>query len=288
MSVGASQSERTDGQAALALAPVRARGGFAVAVGATDGRTRLVDLEESGGWRLRFPGSDARHVEAVSINTGGGILGGDRFACRIDVPSGDLVVASQAAERIYRSLAPPAEVDIAVTVGAGARLDWLPQETILYSGARLQRRIDVALAANASLLMAESLVFGRTASGEVMGSGLLDDRWRIRRNGRLIFAEALRIDGPVGALLARPAVGGGAGAAALLVHVALDAEERRDGLRAALAGAGCHAGCDCSTSAWNGMLVARFLGSDASAVRLGLVAAIANLTRRALPRVWST
>ncbi len=99
----------------------------------------------------------------------------------------------------------------------GATLRWLPQETILFDRARLHRGIEVDLSEGASLLLAEAVIFGRTAMGESVRSGELIDRWRIRRDGRLVFAETLRLGGDIGALLARPAAGNGAVALATVL-----------------------------------------------------------------------
>lgn len=277
-------------RAATSLAPVRAVGGIelrarAVAAGtASTPATRLSHLAERGGYRVKFPRPGGHWLEAVQLNTGGGIAGGDRIGVRVAAEAGsDLVFATQAPERIYRSLGPAADIAIALEVGAGARLDWLPQETLLYSGARARRQFDCDVAPTASLLMVEMITFGRIASGEVPGRGLLDDRWRVRRGGRLVFAEGLRLDGAMAGLLARPAIGAGARAFALVVCIAPEVADRLEALRSALAGAR----SVCGASAWNGMLVARLLAGDPRHVREDLAQAVAAVTGRALPRVWA-
>ena len=144
------------------------------------------------------------------VNTAGGIAGGDRFD--IDIAAGEgarLAVTTAAAEKVYRAHGPAAEVNIALKAAAGAHLAWLPQETILFDRARVSRRIDIDLAEGASLLLCEIVVFGRTAMGERMLHGEFVDRWRLRRGGRLVFAETVRLDGDIGAKLARPAVANG-------------------------------------------------------------------------------
>jgi len=171
MSGAGCRSEVEAGEAARALAPVRVRGGARLRCVATaEGTTRLADLAESGGYRLRFPTTHARHLEAVQINTGGGVAGGDvvRFAAEVS-PGADVVWSTQAAERIYRSSGLTSRIEVSLAVGGAARLDWLPQETILFSGARLARRIAADVAPDASLLLAETVVFGRVASNEVPG-----------------------------------------------------------------------------------------------------------------------
>ena len=284
MSGGVSLSDpEIAGAAARALAPIRVDGGIGAIFHQADGATRLVDLSERGGYRLKFPTTHAPHLEAVQINTGGGVVGGDRLSIVFQVQAGaDAVFATQAAERIYRSNGPACSIGVQLKLAPDARLDWLPQETILYSGARLQRRFDVDLAASSRLLIVEAVTFGRIASGEVLGDGALHDVWRVRRDGRLLFADATRLTGNITTRLARPAIAGGAAAFALVLYVGPDASDRRDAVRAALEGAR----SDCGVSAWNGMLTARFLGAEPGAVRHDVLKLLELLGGRPMPRVW--
>ncbi len=177
----------------------RATGNVALSVAAAGGVTRRRRVHEDGSLRVRFPNSEHAALEAVLVNTAGGIAGGDRFAVALEVgPGADLIAGTAAAEKIYRSESAAAEVALTLNVGEGARLAWLPQETILFDRARLVRRIDIDLADGASLVLAEALVFGRAAMGEAVEQGTLIDRWRLRRGGKLVFAETTRLDGAIG------------------------------------------------------------------------------------------
>ena len=188
----------------------RATGHIALSVAASAGRTRRTHVHEDGSLRVRFPNAPADMLEAVIVNTGGGMTGGDRFAVEIALAEGArLVAGTAAAEKIYRSTGPDAEMDVTLDIGAGAHLSWLPQETILFDRARLARRIDVELADGASLLMAEAVVFGRSAMGEAMRQGFFADRWRVRRAGKLVFADSARLDGDIAAKLGQPAAASG-------------------------------------------------------------------------------
>jgi urease accessory protein len=269
---------------ARALEAVRATGGLKARYVFADGATRIDTLSEYGGYRLRFPTTHAAYIEASQINTGGGVAGGDSLAFALDLGAGaEAVHTTATAERIYRSIGPPARTDIALNVGPAARLDWLPQETILYSGARLNRRFEVEMAPDARLLMAETVVFGRVAHGEVLETGQLCDQWRIRRGGALVFAEAVRLDGQVAAALARPAVAAGARSAGLIVALSPDAGDRIEAVRAVLA----DARSDCGVSAWNSKLTARFLGTPED-VRRDIIRVTEVLSDRVMPRVWMT
>ena len=139
------------------------------------------------------------------VNTAGGIAGGDRFDIGITAGEGSrLTLTTAAAEKIYRAAGPAAQLNIALKAEAAAHLAWLPQETIVFDRARISRRIDIDLAESASLLLCEIVVFGRAAMGEKMLHGEFVDRWRMRRGGRLVFAETIRLDGDIGAKLASP------------------------------------------------------------------------------------
>jgi urease accessory protein len=251
-----------------------------------DGRTQAASLEEAGGYRMRFPRRHARHApcEGALINTGGGMAGGDQLSvCLLAGEGTNVVVSTPAAERVYRSTGPDTAVDVALRLQAGARLAWLPQETILFAGARLARRLEVDLDASATLVVAEAAIFGRAAMAEKPGKGLFADRWRIRRDGRLIHAEQTRLDGPIAKLLARPAIGDGGTAVATAAMISPEAEDRIDAARIALR----DAGCECGVSAWKGMLLARFVSRDPALLRADLVRFLLVAMRGELPRLWT-
>jgi urease accessory protein len=258
----------------------RAVGRIALAVAARRGATRRRQVYEDGSLRVRFPNSGKRALEAAIVNTAGGIAGGDRHD--IDIELGDgaaLDVTTVAAEKVYRALGPTgAEIAVRLAAGAGARLCWLPQETILFDRARLARRIEVDLAADASLLMAEAVVFGRSAMGETVRQGAFSDRWRVRRDGRLVFAESLRLDGAIARMLAQPAVAGGG------VAIATVLAAPGDEIMVECARAQTFCG-EVGVSAWNGLAVARLCAKDGASLRRDLIAVIAAWGGTP-PRLW--
>jgi urease accessory protein len=218
----------------------------------------------------------------VFVNTAGGVAGGDRFDIAIAAGEGArLTLTTAAAEKVYRAPAAPARLDISLKAEAGAHLAWLPQETILFDRAKISRRIDIDLAETASLLLCEIVVFGRAAMGERMASGEFIDRWRLRRGGRLVFAETVRLDGDIGAKLARPAVakGGVAMATALIVPGDQAVVER---IREAAESFGGEVGISC----WNGFAMARFCAQDAAALRADMMTVLGRASRATLPRLW--
>ncbi len=270
------------GSAEDTFAANRAVGRIALTVEVSAGATRRARVREQGSLRVRCPGPPSAELEAVIVNTAGGLAGGDR--CRLDVkvaPGASLVVTTAAAEKVYRTLGPATTVDVKLQVGAGGALAWLPQETILFDRARLERSIEIDLAADARLIMAEALVFGRSGMGEAVDDGRLHDRWRLRRNGALIHAEALRLDGAVAAKLSEPAVANGGIAVATVLVVPGD-EATAAGLRAH----GEEFRGEVGVSSWNGLAVARLCAADGAALRRDLVTLLAALRGTALPRLW--
>ncbi len=221
-----------------ALRRQRSIGHVALAVARMPGgATRTTDLAESGPLRLRLPRPEhgpgrIGPMEAVLLNSAGGIACGDRFTVEARLGEGaDLVLTTTAAEKIYRSDGPVTRLDVDLTLASEAALAWLPQETILFDGARLARSFSAAIAPDARLTLFEALVFGRAAKGEVMRDGALTDSWRLRRAGRLVYADTFRLEADISEMLAKRAVAGGARAMATLLHLAPDAEGRLDQAR---------------------------------------------------------
>ncbi|MBR0847811.1 urease accessory protein UreD [Bradyrhizobium diazoefficiens] len=259
----------------------RARGAVRFDVHARDGVTRRGALHESGSLRVRFPSPEGEGLSGVFVNTAGGVAGGDSFD--IDIAAGEgarLTLTTAAAEKVYRAPGPAAQLSIGLKVGADAHLSWLPQETILFDRARVQRRFDIELDEAASLLLGEIVVFGRTAMGERMDQGEFVDRWRLRRGGKLVFAETVRLDGNIGAKLARPAVakGGAAIGTALIVPGDEALVERIREASDSFAG-------EVGISAWNGFAMARFCAQDAARLRADMMAVLGR-TGAVLPRLW--
>lgn len=262
----------------------RARGRISLTATRHESRTARSRLHEAGALRIRFPHSQVPDtLEGVIINTAGGIAGGDEFSVKLDAGAGaKLTVTTAAAEKVYRSLGPSCAIDLTLTAEANAVLAWLPQETILFDGARLRRTINLSLAPTASIVVAEAVVFGRSAMGETVVSGSFVDVWRVRVGGRLVFAENVRLDEAIAQRLAHPAVADGAIAVANLLKVPADAGDIAT-LRALADG---FIG-DVGISSWNGLAVARFIAPDGAALRHDLIRATAAIGGVALPRLWS-
>lgn len=270
------------GASSATFAANRAQGAVRFGVNLRDGVTRRGDLHESGSLRVRFPSPEDQGLSAMFVNTAGGIAGGDRFDIAITAGEGArLTLTTAAAEKVYRAPGAAARLDIALNVAAGAHLAWLPQETILFDRARIHRRFDIELDEGASLLLCEIVVFGRAAMGETMRHGEFVDRWRVRRGGRLVFAETIRLDGEIGEKLARPAIakGGTAIGTALIAPGDEALVERIRELSESFGG-------EVGISAWNGFAMARFCAQNAARLRADMMAVLGRASAVPLPRLW--
>jgi urease accessory protein len=251
---------------------------------AADGGTVLRRLAQSGSGRLLFPRVAGGLREAVVVNTSGGLAGGDSFEVAAEAgPGAHLTLTTQAAEKIYRSPDLAARTETRLSLARGASLHWIPQEAILFQGARLTRRLEVEMQADATLLVAESVVFGRTERGEVVRDGHFADRWRIRRQGKLVFAEQSLFSGDIAAQLARPSVTQGGAAVCAALYVAPDAQARAEGMRGAMQEL---AGTQGGISAWNGMLALRCVAADGFALKRRLSTLLRRLRGADNPSVW--
>src|SRR4051794_8126297 len=260
----------------------RAEGAVKFDVPLQEGVTRRGNLHESGSLRVRFPSPEGEGLSAVFVNNPGGIASGDRFD--IDIAAGEatrLTLTTAAAEKVYRAAGPAAQLNISLKAAADSHLAWLPQETILFDRARIFRRIDIDVAEEASLLLCEIVVFGRSAMGEKMLQGEFVDRWRMRRGGKLVFAETIRLDGEIGEKLKSPAIANGGVAIGTALIVPGD-EAVVERIREASDQFGGEVGISC----WNGFAMARFCAQDAARLRADMMAVLGRASGVALPRLW--
>jgi urease accessory protein len=265
-----------------------------------DGHTALADLYQRAPCRVLFPTPEADEiVQAVLLTTTGGLTGGDRVRFDVDVRAGARVtVTTQAAEKIYRALAhdSPAKIDIGMTVEAGSWAEWLAQETIIFNGARLRREFRADVSPGGRLLAVESLVLGRTAMGECFDTGSLHDAWRIRRDGRLIWADALHMPAGMSALRADRFGFGTAVACATLVYVGDDVARQLAAARKLLSDSRIPRenprSITGAATALEGLLLVRLLADDPAVLRSAVMELICGIRQSAgglpprMPRVW--
>ncbi len=245
-------------------------------------RTVLDKFRQSGSLKCLFPRTPTPDLDAVLLNTAGGVTGGDSFRLSGKAAEGTaLTLTTQACERAYKAQPEErAQVINHLTVEAGARLNWLPQESILFNGSALERRLKIDKQPGAEVLMVEPLVFGRAAMGETLTDIRLSDRIEIRHEGKLVFLDAMRFSGNWHSHLSKPHIANGAGAMALIVFASEAAEGHLDSIRGMLpddAGA---------TLLQNDLLAIRVLAHNSLALRRTLVPVLRRLNKDTLPRCW--
>lgn len=276
--------QRLDEKTDIELERVAATGRLSVR--RVDGRSRIFRLYQEGAAKIRMPWTADDPLEAVLINTAGGLTGGDRIAWQADVEAGaSLSLTTQACEKVYRASAGHAEMTCSMTVGEGGSLAWLPQETILFDRSAFRRRLDLDLAGDAQALLVEATIFGRHAMGETVSRATFHDRWRVRRDGRLIHSEDFAIGPDVAGTLRRSAVTGGARAVATVLLISEQAPSHLDAVRTIIGERG---GASVWTVGEAGKLLARLIDDDGYSLRKRLVPLIELLNGRAgLPKLWS-
>jgi urease accessory protein len=269
----------------------RADGCGRLVLSGSENGTRIEDIFERSPTRIMFPRTGSRPVkEAVIINTGGGVAGGDRLECSVNaLPGASIAVTSQAAEKVYRALYDPARVATRLKAGESARLAWLPQETIVFNGARIHRTTEIELFSGAELLALEWLVLGRAAHGETVVGGSVIDGWRVKRDGQLVWADSLRITDGTFVHLSRKALLSSCNAIATLIYFGPDLEKRLDFLRQIIS---C-LGCECAVTLVSGLIVARFAANQSSDLKLALRSFLQQFEPEVgsgpfrVPKMWS-
>jgi len=242
---------------------------------------RLADLAQQGSAKAFLPRVSGP-PEVVFLNTSGGLTDGDRLGYHLEIAAGCQINATtQTAERAYATRGAAAIAEVTAAVATGARLDWLPQETILFEDSHLHRATTINLAGDASCLLAETVVLGRHAMGETLNRARLTDRRMVTRDRRPIWAETYVIDADV---LRSPdaALLGDARAFATVALIAPHAEHALPTLRAALV----HPDCHSAATGWDGKCIARILARDSWPLKQQLAMALAALRQGPLPRVW--
>ncbi len=276
------------------LRALRVAGGVRLSVSRGAQGDRVDRLREQGGYRIRVQrGEDrAAGVEALLINTGGGVAAGDRARLEfVAAPDAALRVSAPAAERVYGADPAldvgPAQIDLALRAEAGARLIWMPQETILFDRPDLRRRVTLDAAGSARALIVETLTLGRAAMGETVAQGRIRDRWRVRRDGALAFADSLALTGSIAEKLRAPAAAGGRRVFGAALLAAPDAAARLEAARAVLTPWAQDGGL-AAASAWNGLLLVRALHVSTAPVLQLWAMLSTTLSDLAPPRAWPT
>lgn len=268
----------------------RAEGVCRIVAGGSERGTRIMDIYQKSPTRVLFPRMEnGRAPEAVLVNTSGGIAGGDRLQSSIAVLSGaSLAVTTQTAERIYRAIDTPANISTTLKLLEGATLAWLPQETIVFNRARIVRRTEIDFSSGAEFLALESLVLGRTAHGEKLVEGSIVESWLVRKDGRLVWADTLRLTDEVFLHLSRKALLSDSIAIATLLYSGADPERPVQVIRDL--SASCH--CLCGATIVAGIAIGRFAASSSAELKTTLRCLLREFGKETpgpfdVPKMWS-
>ncbi len=269
----------------------RVDGSARIAVHGAEGRNAITDMYQGSPCKVLVPRIDGQSCrEAVFLNTAGGIAGGDhlRFALTA-TGEANFTGTTQTAERVYRGLDAAGRVEMRIEAADCATLQWLPQETILFDGGRLDRSTEIYVSGTARLVAMDWLILGRSASGETVRQGAFRDNWRVYRDGHLVWADAFRLSGDIAALVHRPSLLAGHTAIATILYAASDAAAQLDRARDVLTGLACKAGA----TLVNGLMICRFAAKAASDLRRAVTDFLRAFRGRLegfapdLPRVWA-
>jgi urease accessory protein len=269
----------------------RSMGSCRIVLKGSERGNQIVDVFQRSPVRVMFPQVGRTGIEeAVLVNTAGGVAGGDRLDTAVTaLAHACITLTSQAAEKIYRALDEPARISTTLKVGKTARLAWCPQETIVFNRARVRRETQIALSSGAELLALEWLVLGRAAHGEAVAGGHVVESWRVEKDGRLVWADGLRITDDVLPHLRRNALLADNVAVATLVYFGPDLERRLACLRDWAASLTCHA----AATLVGGLIVVRFAATAASTLRAGLCGVLQQFDHAfgpgpfRVPKMWS-
>ena len=269
----------------------RADGCCRIVLSGSETGTRIEDVYERSPIRVMFPRNGHSVMEeAVLINTAGGIAGGDRLECSVSaLPGASMAVTSQAAEKVYRALNEPARIATSLKAHESARLAWLPQETITFNWARLHRTTEIELFSGSELLALEWLVLGRAAHGEIVIGGSITDSWRVKKDGRLIWADNFRITDETFAQTNRKALLSDCRAIATLIYFGPDLDKRMESLRESLFSLE----CDCGVTLVGGLVVARFAAKESAGLKVALRSFLSQLETELgpgpfrVPKMWA-
>jgi urease accessory protein len=269
----------------------RAEGSGRIVLSGSEEGTRIIDVFQRAPIRIMFPRTAGSAVEeAVFVNTAGGIAGGDRLETDVTaLGNASIAVTSQAAEKVYRALDETARITTRLKAYEVAKLAWLPQETILFDRGRLRRETEIELSSTAELLALEWFGLGRVAHGEDMIGGHITDSWRVKKDGRLIWADSFRVTDEIFPHLHRKALLSNCRAIGTLIYFgpALDArlEFLRDVARSLE--------CPCAATSVAGLIIVRFAAKVFYDLRLALQNFLERFSRELgggpfrVPKMWS-
>ena len=246
---------------------------------------RVLRMFQSGSAKLMLPKTYSDMMEAVILNTSGGMTDGDILNIDVEAEGCALVMTTQTAERVYRSVGTkPAKTQINLSVSGKADLHWLPQETIVFNDSKFERTLKINLSSCSNCLVAETIVLGRQAMGENVYDCHLVDNWRVFRDGNLFHAESLRLSDEVSKIITASAGGNGARLLSTILYIGDNLEQIVDSVSDVIK----QSPSNCAVSCWNDRLIIRLMSSHSPSARKDIEKLLRAIRKQPMPRVWQT
>ena len=245
---------------------------------------QIARMYQAGSSKILLPKTYTPLKEAVLINTAGGITGGDKFEIKLNLASSKIVATTQTAERLYNSIGSTANINIHLTIDEGSTLHWLPQETIFFDGALIDRNIRVDMAATSDVVFLETIIFGRQAMGEIVQNGEFRDNWRFYRDGTLFHSEVVCLQSDIDQLLKECAGGNGATTLSTIIVAGKKTEYKKNKVMPLVNRFRSTFGI----SYWEDKLILRMLNSDPYILKKEINFLLQELLEQPLPQVWQS
>lgn len=269
----------------------RAEGTCRIVLGGCEKNTRIVDVYQKSPTRVLFPQTaDGRAREAVLVNTSGGVAGGDRLQSTVTaLNEAAIAITTQAAEKIYGAIDEPAHITTKLIACDGAKLAWLPQETIVFNRARVHRETQIEVEPGTQLLALEWIVLGRAAHGEKVLAGSISDSFRVRKSGRLVWADTFLVAEDSFSHLSRKALLSDSTAIATLIYFGPNLEAALQVIRDASSSPLFR----CGATLVSGLLVARLAANGSFELKTALRDLLQALGKQLapgpfqVPKMWS-
>lgn len=256
-----------------------------------EARTALIENRHQGPARVQrafYPEASGR-AHVYLLHPPGGYVGGDCQALSVQCdPHAEVLLTTPSATKCYRSLGPTVSLQQRFSVGRRAYLEWLPQETIVFNGARVSNMVRVDLCSDASFLGWDILCLGRPASAELFTSGFFNQRFSVWRDGKPLWIERGDYEGGSALLQNRFGLGGHAVTATFICT------EVSESVMRSLRSEDENAKNCLSISQIADILIVRYLGGSAEEARKAFVRLWGIIRREGWnapacePRVWST
>ncbi len=244
----------------------------------------ILKFYQEGSSKAIIPNVDEDLNQMILINTAGGITSGDKFSTCIELDNSFLCTSSQAAEKIYKGLNNPGNINVEINVKNNSCIYWLPQEMILFNNCNIKRNINVNISKCSNLLMCESIIFGRTSMKEKFTKGLYLDFWQISQNEKLVHTEALNTDGYDASVFSKVATFNSNCALNTIIGVGKEILNKAEIIKKNLKE---NSMSTSEISIWDEKLIIRTMSIDNYHLRFAVKNILSYFFKKNIPKIWS-